>query len=182
MYKISYISDGVTTEYAFAFPFFQDADVRVAIADETLDDAKYAVIINDDFSGGTVILAVAPETGVQIDIFRHISLSRVVDYQPTSKIDPEDLNADFNFLLEAFRDFNAVDEDLAAWSNTHDTVMQFLQYNMQVIQDKLGGGGVVGLYNNLLSVLSGALPKLVNDYGSITEPADVELSDDYGLL
>lgn len=181
MYKISYISDGTTTEYVFAFPFFQDADVRVAVADDMLADAGYAVIANDNLSGGTVILATAPASGVQIDIFRHISLSRVVDYQPTSKIDPDDLNADFNFLLEAFRDFNAVDEDLAAWSNTHDTVMQFLQYNMQVIQDKLGGG-IVGLYNNLLSVLAGALPKLVNDYGSITEPADVELSDDYGLL
>lgn len=182
MYKISYISDGVTTEYAFAFPFFQDADVRVAVADEPMADAGYAVIANDDFTGGVVILATAPESGVQIDIFRHISLSRVVDYQPTSKIDPEDLNADFNFLLEAFRDLNTVDEDLASWSNTHDTVMKFLQYNMQVMQDKLGGGGVMGLYNNLLSVLAGALPQLVNDYGSITEPADVELSDDYGLL
>ncbi len=182
MYKISYDSDGVTTEYVFAFPFFQDADVCVAVDDVRLAPEKYAVIINEDFTGGTVILATAPDIGARIDIFRHISLSRVVDYQPTAKIDPEDLNADFNFLLEAFRDLNAVDIDVAEWANTHDTVMQFLHYNMQVVQDKLSGGGVMGLYNNLVSVLAGALPKLINDYGYITDAADVTISDDYGVL
>jgi len=182
MYKISYDSDGTTTEYSFAFPFFQDADVCVAVDNAQLAPEKYAVIANENFTGGTVILAVAPDNGTRIDIFRHISLSRVVDYQPTAKIDPEDLNADFNFLLEAFRDLNAVDVDLSEWANTHDTVMQFLHYNMQVIQDKLSGGGVLGLYNNLLSVLADALPKLINDYGYITDAADVTISDDYGVL
>lgn len=182
MYKISYDCDGVTTEYMFAFPFFQDADVCVAVDDVKLSPEKYAVIVNEDFTGGTVILAAAPTAGARIDIFRHIALSRVVDYQPTAKIDPEDLNADFNFLLEAFRDLNAVDVDLAEWANTHDTVMRFLEYNMQVIQDKLSGGGVLGLYNNLLSVLAGALPRLINDYGYITDAVDVTTSDDYGVL
>lgn len=182
MYKISYDCDGVTTEYTFSFPFFQDADVCVALNNELMPREKYAVIINSDFTGGTVIFATAPDIGTRIDIFRHISLSRVVDYQPTAKIDPEDLNADFNFLLEAFRDLNAVDVDLAQWANTHDSVMQFLQYNLDIIQDKLSGGGVMGLYNNLLSVLSGALPKLINDYGYITDAADVTISDDYGVL
>lgn len=182
MYKISYICDGTTTEYAFSFPFFQDADVCVAVNDVLMDARQYAVIINDDFTGGSVIFATAPDKDAKLDIFRHISLSRVVDYQPTARIDPEDLNTDFNFLLEAFRDLNAVDVDLTEWANTHDNVMKFLQYNMQVIQDKLSGGSVLGLYNNLLSVLSGALPKLINDYGSITEAADVTISDDYGVL
>ena len=31
MYKISYVADGTTTEFAFSFPFFQCADVCVAI-------------------------------------------------------------------------------------------------------------------------------------------------------
>ena len=33
MYKISYIADGATTEFAFSFPYFQTADVRVVIND-----------------------------------------------------------------------------------------------------------------------------------------------------
>lgn len=182
MYKISYISDGVTTEYDFSFRFFQDADICVALNDFVIDTNQYAVIANPMFSGGTVIFANAPDADVKIDIFRHISLSRVVDYQATATICPEDLNTDFNFLLEAFRDFNSVDLDMASWANTHDSVMQFLTYNLDVIQDKLSGGAVLGLYNNLLSVLNGALPQLINDYGNITDVPDVELSDDYGIL
>ena len=51
MYKISYTGDGQTTQYIFAFPFFQDADVRVAINESVLDSANYAVVANDDFDG-----------------------------------------------------------------------------------------------------------------------------------
>ncbi len=109
-------------------------------------------------------------------------LSRIIDYQPTAKIDPEHLNTDFNLLVEAFRDLQTVNIDLTEWANTHDSVMTFLRYTTQLIEDKLSGGAVLGLFTNLLTVLDGALPKLINDYGSITEPADVEYSDDYGLL
>ena len=104
MYKISYTGDGQTTQYIFAFPFFQDADVRVAINESVLDFANYAVVANDNFDGGTVSFLTPPANGAKIDIFRQISLSRVIDYQPTAKIDPENLNSDFNFLVAAFRD------------------------------------------------------------------------------
>ncbi len=182
MYKISYTGDGQTSEYIFAFPFFQNADVRVALDNSVLNDTQYSVVANENFDGGTVIFPEPVQTGAQIDIFRQISLTRVVDYQPTAKIDPENLNTDFNFLLEAFRDLRAVDIDIAQWSNIHDNVLTFLKYNMDVIQDKLSGGAVMGLYKNLLTVLDGALPKLINDYGSITEPATGEYNDDYGIL
>ena len=109
-------------------------------------------------------------------------MSRVVDYQPTAKIDPESLNSDFNFLLEAFKDLHSIEVNVTEWANIHDNVMNFLNYNLQVIEDKLSGGAVLGLYNNLVSVLESALPKLINDYGSITETAPNENKDDYGLL
>ena len=182
MYKISYVGDGTTSEFLFAFPFFQDADIRVAIDEKVISDNLYSVYANDDFDGGKVIFSNVPSEGSKIDIFRQISLARVVDYQPTSKIDPESLNSDFNFLLEAFKDLHSIDINLTEWANTHDNVMNFLNYNLQVIEDKLSGGSVLGLYNNLLSVLDNALPKLINDYGSITEPAPNETKDDYGLL
>jgi len=181
MYKVSYTGDGQTTEFVFAFPFFQVADVHVAI-DNAEIVSGFSVVPNDSFSGGRVIFIDAPAVNTQIDVFRRISLSRVIDYQPTDKIDPEDLNSDFNFLLAAFQDLRAVDIDLAEWENIHNNVVNFLNYTMDVIQDKLSGGGVLGLYNNLVSVLAGALPLLINDYGSITEPAPGDNNDDYGVL
>ena len=182
MYKISYTGDGQTKQYIFALKLLKDADVRVAINESVLDSANYAVVANDDFDGGTVSFLTPPANGAKIDIFRQISLSRVIDYQPTAKIDPENLNSDFNFLVAAFRDLREIDIDLTEWKNTHDNVMSFLEYNLDVIQDKLGGGAVMGLYNNLVSVLENALPKLINDYGSITDPAPNENRDDYGVL
>ena len=182
MYKISYTGDGVTTEYNFSFPFFQDADVKVCVNNELLDDTQYDVNPNDSFTGGTIVFGPAPQSGKNIDIFRQVSLDRVIDYQPTLKIDPEDLNSDFNFLLAALKDMNAINIDLSQWANIHETVLNQMNYVLQTIEDKLSGGAVLGLYNNLVSVLDNALPNLINDYGSITEEAPNENNDDYGSL
>ena len=182
MHKISYTANGVTSEYVFAFPFFNNADVRVSVNGTLLDYTQYGVWPNEDFTGGTVIFPTPPDKNSEIDIFRQISLKRVIDYQPTAKIDPENLNSDFNFLLEAFRDLHSIDASVTEWSNIHEKTLAFLKYTRDVVEDKLGGGSVLGLYNNLLSVLSGALPLLINDYGSVSDPAPNETADDYGVL
>lgn len=182
MYKISYTGDGATTDFIFAFPFFQDTDICVAVDDCLMTHEEYGVYSNEDLTGGTVIFSTAPADGAQIDIFRQVDLSRVIDYQPTAKIDPEDLNTDFNFLLAALRDIRDKDIDLIQWQNTHDNVMRLLEYTNNLVMDKLSGGGVLGIYNNLVSVLAGAQPYLINDYGYVTDVAPNETADDYGLL
>lgn len=182
MYKISYTGDGATCEFSFAFPFFQESDVRVAIDNQILTGAQYDVDANDSWDGGTVTLSTPPSDGAVIDIFRQISLERIVDYQPTAKINPGNLNTDFNFILAAFRDFKSINIDLAEWKNVHDNVLYLIQYTATLIEDRVSGGGTLGLYKNLLGVLDGALPKLINDYGSVADAADAEISDDYGIL
>ena len=92
------------------------------------------------------------------------------------------MNSDFNFLLAAFQDLHDIDIDVSEWANIHDTVLNKIDYTLDVISDKLSGGSVLGLYYNLLNVLDNALPNLINDYGSVTEEADNENSDDYGSL
>ena len=178
MYKISYIGDGENTEFVFSFPFFQESDIKVSIDNEILNDTQYDVNPNDDFTGGVVVFANAPAINKNIDIFRQVELARVIDYQPTSKIDPEDLNSDFNFLLAALQDIQTINLDLAQWSNVHDNLLNKIDYVMQTIEDKLSGGAVLGLYYNLVSVLD----SLINDYGSVDEDADDENNDDYGSI
>ncbi|MBR5904099.1 MAG: hypothetical protein IKZ49_01030 [Alphaproteobacteria bacterium] len=182
MYKISYIGDGDETEFVFAFPFFQEADVKVAIDNVVLSEEEYDVNPDDDFNGGLVVFNTPPDDGAVIDIFRQISLNRIIDYQPTAKIDPEDLNSDFNFLVAAFQDLRNIDIDLSQWANIHDTLLSKVNYTLSLIEDKMSGGAVLGLYNNLLNVLNGALPLLINDYGSVTESAGYENNDDYGSI
>jgi hypothetical protein len=178
MYKISYIGDGENTEFVFSFPFFQESDIKVSIDNEILNNTQYDVNPNDDFTGGVVVFANAPAINKNIDIFRQVELARVIDYQPTSKIDPEDLNSDFNFLLAALQDIQTINLDLAQWSNVHDNLLNKIDYVMQTIEDKLSGGAVLGLYYNLVSVLD----SLINDYGSVDEDADDENNDDYGSI
>lgn len=178
MYKISYVGDGESIEFAFSFPFFQESDIKVSIDNEILNNTQYDVNPNDDFSGGIVVFANAPANNKNIDIFRQVDLSRVIDYQPTSKIDPEDLNSDFNFLLAALQDIRTIDIDLAQWSNVHDNLLNKIDYVIDTIEDKMSGGAVLGLYYNLISVLD----SLINDYGSVDEDADDENNDDYGSI
>ncbi len=182
MYKVSYTGDGVTTEFAFVFPFFQIADVQVAIDNNMAGVGAFSVIPNPGFDSGSIVFAHAPNNGAHIDIFRQVSLSRVIDYQPTVKIDPECLNRDFNFLLAALQDIQTINIDLSDWANTHDNVLRSVSGIVDLISDKLSGGGALGVYNNLVSVLQNAQPYLINDYGSITEPAPNENKDDYGVL
>lgn len=182
MYKISYVGDGETNEFSFSFPFFQESDIKVSIDNEIIDNTLYGVNPNDDFSGGIVEFLTAPESGKNIDIFRQVDLSRVIDYQFTAKIDPEDLNTDFNFLLAALQDIQTININLSEWSNIHDTVLSKINYAISTIEDKLSGGAVLGLYYNLVSVLNNALPQLINDYGSVTEEASGENNDDYGSI
>ena len=178
MYKISYIGDGESNEFSFSFPFFQESDIKVCIDNTMLDTTEYDVNPNDSFSGGIVVFPTAPQVGKNIDIFRQVDLSRVIDYQTTAKIDPEDLNADFNFLVAALQDIRNIDIDLAQWANIHDTVLTKIDYVISTIEDKMSGGGVLGLYYNLVSVLE----ELINDYGSVDEEADDENNDDYGSI
>jgi len=181
MYKISYTGDGETFAFAFVFPFFQPDDIHVALDESLLNTSQYNLQYGEDLTGGIITFATAPAIGARIDIFRKINLSRFIDYQPTAKIDPETLNADFNFLLEAFRDLNAIDMDLAEWKNIHDNVTAQIQSVQNLITDKFGGGATLGLYNNLLAVLGTALPRMINDYGSTAQPADGNI-DDYGTV
>ncbi|MBR3148250.1 MAG: hypothetical protein IKF41_02810 [Alphaproteobacteria bacterium] len=178
MYKISYVGDGETSEFSFSFPFFQESDVKVSIDNTVLDTTQYAVNPNDDFGGGIVVFASAPENNKNIDIFRQVDLSRVIDYQTTAKIDPEDLNTDFNFLLAALQDIRSIDVDLAQWANVHDNLLTKIDYAISTIEDKMSGGAVLGLYYNLVSVLQ----DMINDYGSVAEDADGENNDDYGSI
>lgn len=183
MYKISYIGDGTQTEFLFAFPFFQDGDINVFIDDQPQSNHTYSVIANEGFDGGRVVFADAPANGTRIDILRKIILKRVVDYQPTSPIDPEDLNTDCNQLMAALGEMDTINIDIVQWANVHERTLRFLDYNMRVIQDKMSGGGVMGLYKNLVSILECAAPHFINDYGTLDNPVSADTDcDDYGVL
>lgn len=109
MPKISYMGDGTTTEFNFNFPYFEDDNIIVTKNNESA--TGYTIVgtsagLNADipYTGGKIVFNVAPTALDNITISRSLPLTRIVDYQPTSKLDPTILNQDVNYLMEVIKD------------------------------------------------------------------------------
>lgn len=112
MNEIIYYGDGQTKDFVFDFPFFLASDVHVKLNGSIMNSGYQVTGVKSTepadipYSGGTVTFATAPKSSDKIELLRKIVLERVVDYQPTKKIDPQALNQDFSFLLETLKDFD----------------------------------------------------------------------------
>lgn len=109
MQKVSYMGNGSTTEFSFNFPYFENSNVVVTKNNQTA--TGYNIIGNSagldadiPYVGGKVVFETAPSALDNITILRSLPLSRIVDYQPTAKIEPTTLNQDLNYLLEVIKD------------------------------------------------------------------------------
>ena len=109
MQKVSYMGDDSTTEFYFNFPFYTNTDIVVLKNNQTATD--YTIIgtsagLNADipYTGGKIVFNIAPVATDSITIYRHLPLTRTVDYQPTEKINPTILNQDMNYMMEVLKD------------------------------------------------------------------------------
>lgn len=111
MNTITYTGDGTSKTFVFNFPFFLSDDIKVKLNDSILNEGyELQPAISQENSaipyiGGTIVFNEAPKANDKITIYREIGLERVVDYQPTEKIDPETLNQDLSFMTEVLKDF-----------------------------------------------------------------------------
>jgi len=109
MQKVSYMGNGVTTEFAFNFPYFENSNIVVTKNGATA--TGYSIVgtsagLDADipYTGGKVVFEVAPTALDSITIARSLPLTRIVDYQPLAKLDPTTLNQDANYLMEVIKD------------------------------------------------------------------------------
>ena len=109
MQKVSYMGNGVTTEFAFNFPYFENSNIIVtkngAIA------TGYSVVgtsagLDADipYTGGKIVFETAPTSLDSITIARSLPLERIIDYQQLVKINPTTMNQDANYLMEVIKD------------------------------------------------------------------------------
>lgn len=110
MNKITYFGDGQSMDFAFSFNFFQTSDIYVEINGIPQTSGYTLTCINSTtpadipYVGGTITFDTAPKSTDCIKIYRKIEMSRVVDYQPMVKLDPDTLNQDANYLMEVIKD------------------------------------------------------------------------------
>lgn len=138
MNTITYTGDGTSKTFVFNFPFFLPTDVKVQVNASVLNsgyEMQPAVKQengNIPYIGGSIIFDEAPQTGDKITIYREIELNRVVDYQPTGKITPENLNQDFSFMIEVLKDFK---DKLQFFDSKYQNLMQIP--NIDTLNQKL---------------------------------------------
>ena len=109
MQKVSYMGNGSTTEFNFNFPYFEDSNV--VVTKNGTSATGYSIVgtsagadADIPYTGGKVVFETAPTALDCITIARQLPLARIVDYQPTAKIDPTTLNQDLNYLMEVIKD------------------------------------------------------------------------------
>lgn len=146
MQKVSYMGDGSTTDFYFNFPFYTNTDVIVLKNTQTATD--YTVVgtpagLNADipYTGGKIVFNNAPVATDSITIYRHLPLSRIVDYQPTEKINPTILNQDMNYTMEILKDmqdkidvFSEQYDDIVNKEST-DNLLSKIHYIKQLIDN-----------------------------------------------
>jgi len=109
MQKVSYMGNGSTTEFSFNFPYFENSNIVVTVNNQSAP--TYTVVgtsggLDADipYTGGKIVFETAPSSLDCITIARHLSLSRIADYQPLAKIEPTLLNQDMNYMMEVLKD------------------------------------------------------------------------------
>lgn len=125
MPKVSYMGNGSTTEFDFNFPYFENDNIIVTKNNVTA--TGYSIVgtsagLDSDipYTGGKVIFDIAPTFLDNITIERSLPLTRVVDYQPTTKINPTTLNQDMNYLMEILKDFS---DDLESFATQYADIV-----------------------------------------------------------
>lgn len=109
MQKVSYMGNGTSKEFYFNFPYFENSNIVVTVNNRSAP--TYSVVgtsggLDADipYTGGKIVFETAPSSLDSITIARHLSLSRIVDYQPLAKIEPTLLNQDMNYMMEVLKD------------------------------------------------------------------------------
>ena len=201
------MGNGEITEFDFRFPFYENNNVVVLKNNKPATGYTIVRVSAGDGSdipylGGKVVFERAPLPTDSIVISRKLPLSRVVDYQPLAKIEPELLNRDMNYLMETLKD---IYDELSAFvgqckeladNNFVNALIGRLDYLNKIIKN----GGVltrdnavsaitncltfipqdikIDLNNGNLILKSGSkvyVPNGINKFNTIVVSSDVEI-------
>ena len=117
MQRVTYIYSGETQTFYFNFPYIEKNNIVVTVDGKPAP--AYNVIgvkggLNPDFpfSSGRIVFVKPLKMFQSITIERHLPYERPVDFQPTAKITPIDLNFDMNNTLELLKDLKDEVDDL----------------------------------------------------------------------
>lgn len=108
----SSIANGATTVFPFTFYVAQESDLVVRLSGVTKAlNVDYSVVGAGNDAGGTIVMAVAPADGVQVDILRNTPLEREEDFQTSGDLPAGELNRQLDRIWQALQDVNLLVDD-----------------------------------------------------------------------
>lgn len=108
----SSIANGATTVFPFNFYVARESDLIVRLSGVTkVLNVDYSVVGAGTDAGGTVVMAVAPASGVRVDILRNTPLERDEDFQTSGDLPAGELNRQLDRVWQALQDINILVDD-----------------------------------------------------------------------
>ncbi|MDR1691360.1 MAG: hypothetical protein LBR35_00775 [Rickettsiales bacterium] len=104
MDKITYIANGITSEFAFNFKIFKPQNLEVYVNGLKQEGGFHVQL---DSIGGYVIFSAPPANNSKIVILRNLEIERQVDFQECGAVEASDLNHDLDYILELLHQTNA---------------------------------------------------------------------------
>ncbi|MCA8239847.1 hypothetical protein [Burkholderia sp. AU32262] len=102
---VSYVGNGITTEFAFDFKILNSADLKVMKNGfPQFVGTHFSINGIGEETGGSVVFNVAPLVGDKLIIYRTVARRRDVDYQDNGDLLADTVNADFDRIWMALQD------------------------------------------------------------------------------
>lgn len=198
MQKVTYIYSGETQTFYFNFPYIEKSNIVVTVDGKPAP--AYNVIgisggLNPDFpfSSGKIVFVKPLKMFQSITIERHLPYKRPVDFQPTEKITPRDINLDMNNTLELLKDLKDEVDDLREKyenitdSEKIDTVLEKIDLvntkiatfaeQLQILERVPGMEGAVALIQSTIESINATISEILSSLSTLT--AKVENLLDY---
>ena len=188
MQKVTYIYSGETQTFYFNFPYIEKSNIVVTVDGKPAP--AYNVIginggLNPDFpfSSGKIVFVKPLKMFQSITIERHLPYKRPVDFQPTEKITPMDINLDMNNTLELLKDLKDEVDDLREKyenitdSEKIDTVLEKIDLvntkiatfaeQLQILERVPGMEGAVALIQSTIESINATISEITSSLGTL---------------
>ncbi len=98
--RIQYTGDGTQSAFAYPFPVFNDADLKIYVDGvlQTLS-TDYAVTGSGNSSGGIVTFTTPPATALTVTLVRELSVARTTDFQESGEFRAKVINDELDRLI-----------------------------------------------------------------------------------
>jgi len=106
--KISYIGDGVQTQFDYPFPIFDAEDIKVYF-NNVLQHMDCTISGEGETSGGYVKFETPPSLNTVITIQRELDLERLSNFTNSGNYAASSLNGELNYLIACVQQVNNAD-------------------------------------------------------------------------